>query len=132
VTLSDLMHGLPEPPPCEWTQDKFVRVSIECKRNDELVHWLPPTQHDGNVYEWDDACNDYVFVREMTAEEKEKADAAYEKASAEWKRTQGAAYVAGPTTTRGTFYTASGDVAEAMLDRNDAWHWVSFRSESKR
>jgi len=114
-----------------WYHRAFVRAEISVFRESSIVRFLQPSRNDGNVYDWDDGADDYVFVREMTAEEKREADAADEQAYAKWKETGGKARTLGAICTRGRFFTASGGYADAWLE-GGVWHWAGWNFEEIR
>ncbi len=90
----------------------------------------PPSSPSRELYEYSEAVDDMVYVRDLSDEEFAKETAAYKKASAEWVRTQGVIHVvSGPMLTKGTFVTASGAEADGMWDtKAEEWRWVAWRS----
>lgn len=72
--------------------------------------------------------------RELNDDEWRDAQAAYERAREEWKRTNGAAIVRGPVTTSATFYTVNGrTVARAIyIESGKRWHFTEWKTEHRR
>jgi hypothetical protein len=124
MTIEGLDH-LPEPPPCPFTSEPFVRCEWTFHNESRTVRMLPPAGPVGAIYEWDDDAECDVFVRAMTPEEKAAEEEACAWARAEWQRTGGVHRVAGPSYTDAKFYTASGGVGEATLVGKE-WSWRAF------
>lgn len=120
---------LPFTPPITGPTDSAVTkvLAYDVESNDEIVHRLQPSPPSRTVYTWDD--DDIVDERELSDEEFAEATAAYELASAEWRRTGGMFVIAGQTAYRVEVQCADGTKATGMgaaVGDETRWCWTEW------
>lgn len=111
------------------TGEPFVEcVAFDQRTDHQTLRSLRPSKPDREVYTYEDDCP--VYVRDLTDEEYAAAIASWEKADAEWKRTNGMFVTRGQTHTSGTFKTASGATASGEC-AGTHWRWTSTYSPAR-
>ena len=110
------------------TGEAFVSHELNVVRDSERLIFPPPTAPSQEYDEYDDDGNLDRTVY-MTDEMLGHAMAVYARAEAEWRKTGGVVYVAGPVLIWATFKTAAGGTAEAFTTPGaPAWWFTRWTS----
>ncbi len=111
------------------TGEAFVKcVTLSEEQPYDRVVVGPPSAPTRAVYEYDEAAEDMVYVRDLSDAEMDAEHAAYEKAMKEWSKTGGVHHViAGPFKVDGTFATESGATADGRWVDGE-WVWTGWES----
>lgn len=110
----------------------FVDGEVTWHRPVQRVHYSPPAYPDLEIEtDWeevyDEGWEEYRRIptawRTLTDEEWAEALATYEKAKAEYYKTNGTWVVPGATTVEGVFFTCDGLTARGLYGK-DKWFWT--------
>lgn len=115
-------------PPHPGTGERHSGMTIDRRRERQEFRCAPPSPTGREVWEYSEAVEGVVYVRDKTEEEIAADEAAYERAYAEWQNTGGRLFSAGPVTTTARCEFLSGSSYEAILGPGDEWIIVDATS----